>query len=82
MNQISNSLAQQAQAFTGGMYAPILSNHDFTRAMTKMAGDMNRAKAAASVLLTAPGVPIRQAMSYVVRGPIPGMEAIVDLTNL
>lgn len=55
--RISNSLSQQAQTFTSGIYAPILSNHDFTRVLTKTAGSMTAARAAAAVLLTAPGVP-------------------------
>jgi glycosidase len=38
-------------------WSPILSNHDFTRSMTRFGGDMARAKQAATLLLTLPGLP-------------------------
>lgn len=51
------SLAQQARTFNPGRYAAFLSNHDQTRTMTRLNEDFQRAKAAATLLLTAPGTP-------------------------
>jgi glycosidase len=55
--RVGNSLIQQQRIYETGRYASFLSNHDQTRAMTKMGGEVTRAKAAASMLLTAPGTP-------------------------
>ncbi|MCS7010292.1 MAG: alpha-amylase family glycosyl hydrolase [Anaerolineales bacterium] len=38
-------------------YATFLTNHDIDRVMSQLGGDVNKAKVAASMLLTAPGVP-------------------------
>jgi glycosidase len=38
-------------------YAPFLSNHDGTRSMTMFQGDATRARVAATLLLTLPGLP-------------------------
>ncbi|MEP6495693.1 MAG: alpha-amylase family glycosyl hydrolase [bacterium] len=38
-------------------WSPFLSNHDGTRTMTALGGDMGRAKTAATLLLTLPGLP-------------------------
>lgn len=38
-------------------WSPILSNHDGTRSMTRFGGDMARARQAATLLLTLPGLP-------------------------
>jgi len=38
-------------------WSPFLTNHDQTRAMTALAGDVARAKLAATLLLTLPGLP-------------------------
>jgi alpha-amylase len=38
-------------------WSPILSNHDGTRIMTSLGGDMARARVAATLLLTLPGLP-------------------------
>ncbi len=38
-------------------WSPFLSNHDGTRTMTRLEGDMARAKLAATLLLTLPGLP-------------------------
>lgn len=43
--------------YAPGQFAPFLTNHDQTRAASEFGGDMQRAKAAAALLLTAPGVP-------------------------
>ena len=48
----------QAQAmFPPGRWSPFLRNHDQTRTMTELGGDIARAKLAASILLTLPGFP-------------------------
>ena len=41
----------------GYRWSPFLSNHDGTRVMTLLRGDMARAKIAATLLLTLPGLP-------------------------
>jgi len=41
----------------GYRWSPFLSNHDGTRVMTLLGGDMARAKIAATLLLTLPGLP-------------------------
>ncbi|HEY9429016.1 MAG TPA: alpha-amylase family glycosyl hydrolase, partial [Gemmatimonadaceae bacterium] len=38
-------------------WSPILSNHDGTRSMTRFGGDVARAKQAATLMLTLPGLP-------------------------
>ncbi len=38
-------------------YSPFLSNHDGTRVMTRLGNDISRAKLAATLLLTLPGLP-------------------------
>jgi alpha-amylase len=38
-------------------WSPILSNHDGTRTMTLLGGDVSRARVAATLLLTLPGLP-------------------------
>ncbi len=49
--KISNNILPEAQ------YAPFLTNHDQDRTMSMLYGDVNKAKVAAALLLTAPGVP-------------------------
>jgi glycosidase len=56
-NRVSRSLVLQEREFDPGWYAAFLTNHDMTRLMTKIGGEWSRAKAAATVLLTSPGVP-------------------------
>jgi glycosidase len=41
----------------GGVMATFLTNHDMDRVMSRFGGDVGQAKAAAAVLLTAPGTP-------------------------
>ena len=45
------------RSFPPGQYATFLTNHDQNRAMSKLAGQVARARLAATVLLTSPGVP-------------------------
>ena len=55
--RMSTALMQQARIYGEALYAPFLSNHDQPRVMTRLLGDEDRARGAASLLLTAPGVP-------------------------
>jgi alpha-amylase len=41
----------------GSQYAPFLTNHDQNRTMNELKSDVNKAKVAASILLTSPGTP-------------------------
>jgi len=43
--------------FPAYRWSPLLSNHDQTRTMTALGGDVSRAKVAATLLLTLPGLP-------------------------
>lgn len=43
--------------YPDNQYAPFLTNHDQNRIMSQLANDVDKAKVAASVLLTSPGVP-------------------------
>ena len=58
----SNSALQSAIQFSladmpGGEYATFLTNHDQNRVMSMFNGNVNKAKVAASLLLTSPGTP-------------------------
>ena len=48
---------QIQRAFPRGRYGSFLRNHDQTRTMTELGGDWKRARLAATLLLTLPGVP-------------------------
>jgi glycosidase len=48
---------QMQDAVPNNRWSPFLRNHDQTRTMTWLEGDMDRAKLAATLLLTLPGVP-------------------------
>jgi glycosidase len=50
-------LDQIQRAFPRGRYGSFLRNHDQTRTMTELNGDWRRARLAATLLLTLPGVP-------------------------
>ena len=56
------------EAVPNDRYAPFLRNHDQSRTLTVLDGDVERAKLAASLLLTMPGVP------FVYYGEELGME--------
>jgi glycosidase len=51
------SVLRLQQAVPNDRWSPFLRNHDQTRTMTWLGGDLGRAKLAASLLLTLPGVP-------------------------
>jgi alpha-amylase len=48
---------QLERAVPPGRWSPFLTNHDQPRAMTQLAGDVARARVAAVLLLTMPGMP-------------------------
>ena len=50
-------LVRIQQAIPDQRWAPFLRNHDQTRTMTELGGDLARAKIAATILLTLPGLP-------------------------
>ena len=52
-----NQLLFSLRLFPGNRFAPFLTNHDMNRVMSQLGGDLDRAKNAAAMLLTAPGVP-------------------------
>jgi alpha-amylase len=51
------ALTQAQHDFPAGRWSPFLRNHDQTRTMTELRGDFPRARVAASLLLTLPGLP-------------------------
>jgi alpha-amylase len=51
------SVLRLQAAIPNDRWAPFLRNHDQTRTMTVLGGDVERAKLAASLLLTMPGIP-------------------------
>lgn len=55
-NLFTATLRLQAK-MPGNRWAPFLRNHDQKRTMTELGGDLARAKLAATILLTLPGVP-------------------------
>jgi glycosidase len=55
--EINAALQQAFTLIPHQQFAPFITNHDMDRAMTMMNGDPEKAKAAASLLLTSPGVP-------------------------
>ncbi len=54
---LSDKQANVAQAFEPLQYAPFLANHDMARSMEQVDRDFGKARVAAAMLLTAPGVP-------------------------
>jgi alpha-amylase len=55
--KISNALSLNQQKFLPGQFGTFLTNHDMNRVMTQFLGDMGKMKSAATIYLTAPGVP-------------------------
>jgi glycosidase len=54
---ISSGLANSTSLFPAAQNATFLTNHDMDRVMTQLGQDSDKAKLAAALLLTAPGVP-------------------------
>jgi glycosidase len=53
----SNALKISDKILSNDQYAPFLTNHDQGRALSTLYGSVDKAKVAASLLLTSPGVP-------------------------
>jgi alpha-amylase len=53
-----NQMKFSTKLFPGGRSAPFLTNHDQDRVMSQLGGNLEKAKNAAMMLLTAPGTPI------------------------
>jgi glycosidase len=56
-NGLLESVLRLQDAVPGNRWSPFLRNHDQTRTLTFLEGDIARAKLAASLLLTLPGIP-------------------------
>jgi len=54
---VIQTMSVDLKIFKPGQFATFLSNHDQSRAMSQLAANTDKAKAAAALLLTAPGVP-------------------------
>ena len=54
---LSSAMKEVQRLFPAGGYAPFLTNHDQNRVMDELGRDLDRAKLAATALLTLPGVP-------------------------
>jgi glycosidase len=50
-------LARDARLFPRGQFAAFIGNHDMNRVVSSLRGDLTRARAAATLLFSAPGVP-------------------------
>lgn len=68
-NYIYN-LQESMSIVPGGSISPFITNHDQNRAMSQLAGNVPKAKAAACLLLTAPGTP------FIYYGEEIGMEGV------
>ncbi len=56
-NSVSGIQERAVQLYSTNQYAAFLTNHDQNRVMNELGGDVNKAKLAATLLLTQPGVP-------------------------
>ena len=56
-NRLQMALNNSYSLYGSGLSATFLTNHDMNRVMTQLYGNVSKAKLAASVLMTAPGVP-------------------------
>ncbi len=54
---IANAMSNAWGAYERGRYATFIGNHDMDRVMSRLGGSEAKAKCAATILLTAPGVP-------------------------
>ena len=55
--RVNDQLKFTLKLFPANQYAPFLTNHDQVRVMTELNGNLAKAKNAATLLLTGPGVP-------------------------
>ncbi len=56
-NSLSGSIQSEVQLYQDRGMGTFLTNHDMNRVMSQLGGDINRARHAATVLLTIPGSP-------------------------
>ncbi len=56
-DQVTRILLRDLELFPSAQFAAFLTNHDQPRTMTMLGNDVDKAKMAASMLLTLPGVP-------------------------
>lgn len=56
-DKVDNQLTFSTKTFPAGSSAPFLTNHDMDRVMSQLAGNVDKAKNAAVMLLTSQGVP-------------------------
>ncbi|MBE2202114.1 MAG: DUF3459 domain-containing protein [Anaerolinea sp.] len=56
-NMFAKTLGDVTQHYPSGLYGTFITNHDQNRVMSQLGGDVGKAKMAASLLLTAPGIP-------------------------
>ncbi|MFW5690855.1 MAG: alpha-amylase family glycosyl hydrolase [Chloroflexota bacterium] len=56
-SSVRNQMDTMLSLYPSNQYATFLTNHDQNRVMSQLRGDVNAAKAAASIYLTLPGVP-------------------------
>lgn len=54
---LADEVDRVGRAFPPGQYATFLSNHDQMRVATSLSGELDRARLAATLLMTLPGVP-------------------------
>jgi glycosidase len=65
---VNSAIKFSLKDMPNGQYATFLTNHDQNRVMSVLSGNLNKAKVAASLLLTAPGTP------FIYYGEEVGME--------
>lgn len=75
-NNVATLIKTTDKFIPNSQYAPFLSNHDQNRAMSELKNDVNKAKIAASLLLTSPGTP------YIYYGEEIGMLGIKPDENI
>ncbi len=56
-DRLANSQADAWRLYPRGQFATFLANHDMDRTMSQLEGDFTKAKLAATIQLTSPGVP-------------------------
>lgn len=56
-NMFAKTLGDVARHYPPGQYGTFITNHDQNRVMSQLGGDEGKAKMAASLLLTSPGIP-------------------------
>lgn len=75
-NNVATSIETSNTFMPNAQYASFLTNHDQNRIMNELKGDVNKAKVAASLLLTSPGTP------YLYYGEEIGMQGMKPDENI